>query len=86
MTTESINLTEQQADFIRQRIECGDFQDTSEVVRAAICLFQDWQAKKLEGEVKLRNMLDEAEASGLSDRSPREVWASVEKRYQNQNA
>jgi len=86
MMTEHINLTDKQAEFIRQNIEVGAYEDASEVVRAALRLLQDWQAQKLHAEAQLRTMLDDAEASGLSDRTPAEVWAAVEERYQNNRA
>lgn len=41
MATERITLTEHQADFIRQRIDAGDFQDVSEVIQAALELFEE---------------------------------------------
>lgn len=86
MVCENINLTEKHASFIRERVESGEYQDASEVVRAGLRLLEDRQADKRAREEQLGAMLDEAEASGLSDRTPREVWAAVKARYQDQNA
>jgi antitoxin ParD1/3/4 len=81
MPSENVSLTEQQARFIRESVEAGRYQDASEVVRAGLRLLQDWQAERQMREAELRSMLDEAEAAGVSERTPEEIWASVESRY-----
>ena len=86
MATESINLTEHQAAFIRERVDSGDFHDASEVVRAGIRLLQNLQAEKLEQEEELRTILIEAKKGGVSNRTPEEVWASVRARHEVKNA
>lgn len=40
MPTRSVNLSEQQAKFIRRNIEKGHYQNTSEVVRAGLRLLE----------------------------------------------
>lgn len=40
MPTQSVDLTEQQADFIRASVDRGDFRDASDVVGAALRLLQ----------------------------------------------
>ena len=86
MVSENINLTDKQAEFIRRSIEAGEFEDVSEVVRAGIHLLEEWQAERLKREAELGAMLDEAKASGLSDRTPEAVWAASEARYRRDDA
>lgn len=66
MPTQNVNLTQQQADFIRERIDAGDYQNISEVVRAALRLLKEREdahtakLKWLRGEIQLG--LDDIEA------------------------
>jgi len=76
MVSENINLTEKQAEFIRQSIQAGDFEDASEVVRAGIHLLEELQSERLKREAGLGAMLDEAKDGGLSDRTPEVAWTS----------
>ena len=66
MPTQNVNLTQQQADFIRERIAAGDYQSVSEVVRAGLRLLkerddaQEAKLKWLRGEIQ--KGLDDIEA------------------------
>jgi antitoxin ParD1/3/4 len=56
MPTQNVNLSEQQAKFIRQSIKAGRFRNTSEVVRAGLWLLEQRTAEdklKLEALRKL---------------------------------
>jgi len=86
MVSKNVNLTEKQAEFIRQRVEAGEFEDASEVIRAGIHLLEESQAERLKREAELAAMLEEAKSGGLSDRTPKAVWASTEEQYESEDA
>lgn len=50
MPTQNVNLTDQQAEFIRQRVASGDYNNASEVVRDALRLLK---AREEEYETRL---------------------------------
>ena len=81
MVTENVNLPERQAEFIRRIIESGRFGNVSEVVRAGVSLLEQRMDQERALEDKLRAMLEEAKASGISDRTPQEIWDAVEASY-----
>lgn len=63
MPTQNVNLQDHQANFIRERIATGRFQNASEVVRAGLRLLEQQEA---ENELKLQ-ALREAIQVGLDD-------------------
>lgn len=86
MTTEQVNLNDKQADFIREIIASGRYDDINEVIRISVHLLEERLAHEEQQKEKLHAMLDEALAGGISDRSPEEVWASAKARYLKENA
>ena len=53
MPTQNVNLTDHQADFIRESVESGDYNSASEVVREALRLLK---AHKMEQQAKLERL------------------------------
>jgi antitoxin ParD1/3/4 len=51
MPTQNVNLSDKQADFIRQRVKGGNFRNASEVVRAGLRLLEQ---QERENKLKLR--------------------------------
>jgi len=86
MATEEINIPDRQADFIRELIAAGQYQDINEVIRVSVHLLEERHVHEQTQKAKLRAMLDEALAGGISERSPEEVWADAEARYLKENA
>jgi putative addiction module CopG family antidote len=86
MTTEQIHLSEEQAAFVREVIASGQYRDIDEVVRVSVYLLKERLAQEEAENAQLRDMLERAKASGVSDRSAREVWDAVAERYRTPNA
>lgn len=75
MTRKTITITEQMDDWVRSQINTGRYGNDSEYIRD---LIRRDQARR-EAELKLGEMIDAAEVSGVSDRSPSEVWEEAER-------
>jgi antitoxin ParD1/3/4 len=75
-TRKTITVTDQQDDWIKSRIEAGEFTNVSEYIRD---LIQRDQARFSEIEA-IRAALIEGEESGISNRTPQEVREAVKKR------
>ena len=75
MTRKTITITEQMDDWVKKQIDTGRYGNDSEYFRD---LIRRDQARR-QAELQLGEMIDAAEASGVSKRSPREVWADAER-------
>lgn len=53
MPTQNVSLPSRQADFIRQRVKDGQYQNASEVVRAGLRLLEQ---RELEDQLKLKRL------------------------------
>ncbi len=62
-------------DWVKKQIDTGRYGNDSEYFRD---LIRRDQARR-QAELKLGEMIDAAEASGVSDRSPGEVWDEAER-------
>ncbi len=72
----SISITDQQADWIKAQIASGNYNNDSEIIRAAIREKQEREA----GIEAIRAAIVEGEQSGVSDRTPQEVFAAARER------
>lgn len=77
----SISLTDQQADWIKGQIATGNYNNDSEIIRAAIREKQEREA----GIEAIRAALIEGEQSGMSDRTPQQVVARINEYKRKQN-
>ncbi len=75
MTRKTITITEQMDDWVKKQIDTGRYGNDSEYFRD---LIRRDQARR-QAELKLGEMIDAAEASGVSKRSDSEVWADAER-------
>jgi antitoxin ParD1/3/4 len=75
-TRKTITVTDQQDEWIKSRIEAGEFTNDSEYIRD---LIRRDQARFSEIEA-IRAALIEGEESGISDRTPQQVREAVKKR------
>jgi len=73
MVKKSITVTDKHAQFIQAQIASGDFTSDSEVIRDALRLKQ----AELEEITVLREALNAARASGLSDKSPDQILSGI---------
>jgi antitoxin ParD1/3/4 len=72
----SISMSDTMERFVTERVESGDYNNTSEYFRDLVRRDQ----KKREAEDKLRGMIQKARASGVSERTFDEIWdAAAEK-------
>ncbi|ESQ79894.1 type II toxin-antitoxin system ParD family antitoxin [Asticcacaulis sp. BYS171W] len=76
----SISMTDRMAATVQARVEAGDYNNVSEYFRDLIRR----DAEKREAEDRLRVIFDEAEASGVSDKSFDEIWDEAEANYLKQ--
>lgn len=81
MQRKTITITDQQEDWVRAVIKSGDYGNDSEYFRD---LIRRDQARRSAGS-ELRRLLEEAEASGVSERTPLEIWAAAEARHKARN-
>ncbi len=72
----SISLTDQQADWIKGQIATGNYNNESELIRAAIREKQEREA----GIEAIRAALVEGEQSGMSKRTPQQIVKATKKR------
>lgn len=75
MTRKTITLTRQMDEFVKAQIAAGRYGNDSEYFRD---LVRRDQARH-EAESKLGELIDAAEASGETGRSPRAIWDAVER-------
>lgn len=73
MLRKTITITTQQDQWVKSVVQSGDYGNDSEYFRDLIR--RDQERRLAEG--KLRQMLEQADASGISDRTPREIWAAA---------
>ena len=75
----TITLTDTQDDWIKAQIANGDYTNDSEYLRDLIRRDQDkYRTLKL--------AIDKGINSGLSDRSPSEIWDAAEARHKHKDA
>lgn len=76
MVKKSITITDQQDQWIKAQMATGNYATDSEVVREAL---REKQQRDSEIEA-IRAALIEGEQSGISDRTPEEVFAAARER------
>ncbi|MGD0958550.1 MAG: type II toxin-antitoxin system ParD family antitoxin [Methylomonas sp.] len=81
MQRKTITLTDQMEVWVRAQVDSGKYGNDSEYFRDLIRQDQDRQTAELE----LGNLLDDAEASGTSERSLLEIWRDVESLHTRMN-
>lgn len=77
MIRKTISMPDEMGAWIEDRITLGQFNNESEYFRDLVRRDQE-QRRAMD---QLRKMLDEAEASGITDRTTQEIWDEVEKRH-----
>lgn len=82
MVKRSISVTEQQARWIKSKIESGQYGNESEVFRD---LIRDRVAQEQEIEA-VRAALIKGEQSGFTDQSVEEIWEEAEQLYRKRCA
>lgn len=76
MVKKSISVTNQQAEWIESQIASGNYDNVSEVVRELIC-----KKQALDAEIdSFRTALIEGEKSGISKRTPEQIFAAAKER------
>ena len=76
MTKFSITMPDEMGNYIQSAMKARQFENTSEYFRHLVRQDQERESKISE----LRNMLDKAEASGISERKVPDIMRDVEKR------
>lgn len=77
MTRKTITISGAMESWVKSQIAMGRYANDSEYFRDLIRHDQERYA----AETKLRLMLDEAEASGIRDKSVDQIWAEAEARH-----
>lgn len=77
MTRKTITIPDAMDDWVKSQIAAGRYANDSEYFRDLIRRDQE----RREAEAQLRTMLEEAEASGVSDMTFEEIWDEAEKRH-----
>lgn len=81
MQHKTITITEQMENWVKAQVDSGKYKSDSEYFRDLLRRDQE----KREAEFQLRIMLDEAESTGISNRSPQEIWEEAETRFAGKN-
>ena len=81
MQRKTITITDQMESWVKSQVDSGKYGNDSEYFRDLVRRDQE----RREAETRLRLMLDDAESSGVSDRSPQEIWAEAETRLSGNN-
>ena len=77
MIRKTISMPDEMGSWIEDRIKLGQYNNESEYFRDLVRRDQE----KRQAMDQLRRILDEAEASGISDRTARKIWDEVEQRH-----
>lgn len=67
MPTRNVNLTEELDRFVLDKVACGQYEDASEVVRAALRTLEREERQYEAKLARLRSEIDEGDASGVAD-------------------
>ena len=74
MQRKTITITDQMENWVKAQVDSGKYGNDSEYFRDLVRRDQE----KREAKIQLRFMLDEAESSGISERTPQEIWKEAE--------
>ena len=74
MTKISITMPDEMGHYIQSAMKARQFENTNEYFRHLMRQDQERESKIAE----LRNMLDKAEASGISERTAEDIWKEAE--------
>lgn len=77
----TISMPDAMSEYVASQVEAGQYGNVSEYFRDLVRVEQRRQRAKEE----LRRMLEDAEASGVSDRTAEEIWRDAEERYLARN-
>lgn len=77
MIRKTISMPDEMGAWIEHRIKLGQYNNESEFFRDLVRRDQE-QRQAMD---QLRKMLDEAEATGIADRTAQEIWNDVEKKH-----
>ncbi|WP_298331559.1 type II toxin-antitoxin system ParD family antitoxin [Asticcacaulis sp.] len=72
----SVSLSETMRGFIKSRVSSGDYHNESEYIRDLVRRDQE----RLSQELRLAKLLEEAEQSGLSDKSLPDIMQAVKQK------
>ncbi|WP_172961195.1 type II toxin-antitoxin system ParD family antitoxin [Asticcacaulis excentricus] len=72
----SVSLSETMRGFIKSRVSSGDYHNESEYIRDLVRRDQE----RLSQELRLTKLLEEAEQSGLSDKSLPDIMQAVKQK------
>ncbi|WP_126422644.1 type II toxin-antitoxin system ParD family antitoxin [Asticcacaulis sp.] len=76
MSSMSVSLSETMRGFIKSRVSSGDYHNESEYIRDLVRRDQE----RLSQELRLTKLLEEAEQSGLSDKSLPDIMQAVKQK------
>jgi antitoxin ParD1/3/4 len=77
MIRKTISMPDEMGAWIADRLKLGQYNNESEYFRDLVRRDQE-QRQAMD---QLRKMLDEAEVSGIADRTAQEIWDDVEKQH-----
>ena len=75
----NIELTLRMVEYVEDQVASGAYVDADD-------FFRDLIRERIEAVERLRALIDEGDASGLSPYSPEEVFARAKERYQSRAA
>jgi len=78
MRRKTITITNQMEHWVKSQVSSGKYGNDSEYFRDLVRCDQE----RKQAEMQIIGMLDEAELSGLSKRTPQEIWGDVEAQHQ----
>ncbi|MGZ8908186.1 MAG: type II toxin-antitoxin system ParD family antitoxin [Methylobacter sp.] len=81
MQRKTIAITDQMDSWVKSQVDSGKYENDSEYFQDLLRRDQE----RREAETQLRFMLDEAESSGISERTPQEIWKEAETRFAEKN-
>ena len=77
MIRKTISMPDEMGAWIESRIQSGEYSNDSEYFRDLVRHDQ----KRQDAIKQLRQMLDDAEASGVSDKTVEDIWEEAKSRY-----
>lgn len=70
MLRKTITLTEQQDSWVKSQVEQGNFGNDSEYIRSVL----RQEMLRHQAEQEMRDLIEKAEESGFSVKSPMQIW------------
>ncbi len=72
-----VTVNKELANYIKQKINTGDYTDSTEIVQEALFLLKEADEKKATFKAAIKAGYDDYKAGNLTDKSPKEIFDAL---------